>query len=150
MGVFAHVQGHSFTFGCGVLLVIHWLEFRTLLAGIGTDERPLAVADPAWAPFASNFSSCKAGEMPETPPSRPCPAQQATRIRPVGVLATVRRSRRCPARVFQCASSLFDLDLLGGRLRPRATPAAAPRRWSQLGGLGLRDGAAGEGVVIAL
>jgi hypothetical protein len=28
MGIFAHVQGHSFTFGCGVLLVIHWLEFR--------------------------------------------------------------------------------------------------------------------------
>ena len=28
-GVFADVQVHSFTFGCGVLLVIHWLEFRT-------------------------------------------------------------------------------------------------------------------------
>jgi hypothetical protein len=42
MGIFAHVQGHSFTFGCGVLLVIHWLEFRTLLGGTGTDQRPLA------------------------------------------------------------------------------------------------------------
>jgi hypothetical protein len=27
-GHFCSCQGHSFTFGCGVLLVIHWLEFR--------------------------------------------------------------------------------------------------------------------------
>jgi hypothetical protein len=78
MGIFAHVQGHSFTFGCGVLLVIHWLNAApfSLASGPTKVRRPRTAPEHHW--FDQHPLPCPAwlpppGRGPALVPLRPSP-----------------------------------------------------------------------------